>query len=49
MCIGDFNEITRLNENLGGLAREERQMRSFRDCLDFCGLKDLGFSGLPYT
>ena len=24
-------------------------MQQFRDCLDFCGLKDLGFLGLPYT
>ena len=24
-------------------------MQSFSDCLDFCGLKDLGFSGLPFT
>ena len=24
-------------------------MQQFRDSLDFCGLKDLGFSGLPYT
>ena len=24
-------------------------MQSFRDCLDFCGLKYLGYSGLPFT
>ena len=24
-------------------------MQQSRDSLDFCGLKDLGFSGLPYT
>ena len=24
-------------------------MRSFKECLDFCALKDLGSSGLPYT
>lgn len=24
-------------------------MQQFRDCLDFCGLKDRGFLGLPYT
>ncbi|XP_075665270.1 uncharacterized protein LOC142634918 [Castanea sativa] len=49
VCIGDFNEITRLGEKSGGLIRPESQMQSFRECLDFCALKDLGFSGLPYT
>ena len=49
VCVGDFNEITRLEEKLGGVIHAETQMQSFRDCLDFCGLKDLGFSGLPYT
>ena len=24
-------------------------MQSFRDALDFCQLKDLGFSGFPFT
>ncbi|KAK7815274.1 hypothetical protein CFP56_001838, partial [Quercus suber] len=24
-------------------------MQVFRDCLDFCGFKDIGFSGLPFT
>ena len=24
-------------------------MQLFKECLDFCGLKDLGVSGLPYT
>ena len=49
ICLGDFNEITRLGEKSGGPIRSERQMQQFRDCLDFCGLKDLGFSGLLYT
>ncbi|KAL4654499.1 hypothetical protein ACB092_01G383700 [Castanea dentata] len=49
VCIGDFNEIARLGEKSGGPIRLESQMRSFRECLDFCALKDLGFSGLPYT
>ena len=49
VCIGDFNEITKLSEKLGGALRPEFQMQNFRDCLDVCGLKDLGYSGLPYT
>lgn len=49
MCIRDFNEITHLGEKSGGPIRQESQIKSFRECLDFCALKDLGFSGLPYT
>ena len=49
MCIGDFNEITRVEEKSGGVVHPEKQMQDFRDCLDVCGLKDLGYSGLPFT
>ena len=49
VCIGDFNEITRVDEKSGGAIRPKKQMQDFRDCLDVCGLKDLGFSGLPFT
>ena len=49
VCMGDFNEITSLEEKLGGALRSDRQMQMFRDCLDFCGFKDIGFTGLPFT
>lgn len=49
VCISDFNEITRLEENSGGALRSDKQMQEFRDCLDFCGFKDIGFTGLPFT
>ena len=49
VCIGDFNEITKVEEKSGGAIRLEKQMQDFRDCQDFCGLKDLGFIGLPFT
>ncbi|XP_075663122.1 uncharacterized protein LOC142632636 [Castanea sativa] len=49
VCIEDFIEITRIQEKSGGCIRPESQMQGFRDCLDVCGLKDLGFSGLPFT
>ena len=49
VCIRDFNEITRLQEKSGWYIRPENQMQGFRDFLDFCGLKDLGFTGLPFT
>ena len=49
ICMGDFNEIIRLEEKQGWLDCPERQMQGFRDALDYCGLKDLGFNGFPFT
>ena len=49
VCMGDFSEILFAYEKLGLLDRQERQMYSFRDALDYCRLKDLGFNGYPFT
>ena len=37
LCMGDFNEITKAEEKKGGAIRRERQMREFREALNFCG------------
>ncbi|XP_030973776.1 uncharacterized protein LOC115993921 [Quercus lobata] len=49
VCVDDFNEILRLEEEQGWLDRPERQMQGFRDALDYCGFKDLDFNGFPFT
>jgi hypothetical protein len=49
LCAGDFNEILRAEEQLGGNPRSERQMTAFRDCLMDCNLSDIGFSGYEFT
>ena len=49
MCIGDFNKIAKMEEKSGGAIQPDKQMQDFRDCQDFCRLKDLGFTGLPFT
>ena len=49
IVFGDFNEISHPDEKLGGLDRDTRQMREFRECLNRCGLFDLGFVGQRYT
>lgn len=49
ICIGDFNEILFADEKQGWLCRPERQMHGFRDALDYCNLRDLGFSSYPFT
>ena len=49
ICTGDFNEIVRAEEKLGGAMRWERQIIDFRETLDFCRFQDLGFVGSPFT
>ncbi|XP_075669738.1 uncharacterized protein LOC142639446 [Castanea sativa] len=49
LCVGDFNEIIRSSEKLGGSNRSQAQMQLFRDVVDECGFIDLGFSGNRFT
>ena len=49
LCAGDFNEIAKAEEKLGGGLRPVRQMEAFRDILDECGFKDLRFVEGKYT
>lgn len=49
VVFGDFNEILYSYEKLGGAKREVRQMEAFRECLNKCGLVDLGFVGQKFT
>ena len=46
---GDFNEIIKSHEKLGGRLRPHQQMQDFRDVLDECGFVDLGFVGNKFT
>jgi hypothetical protein len=47
--VGDFNEAMWQYEHFSETKRGEKQMADFREVLDFCDLKDIGFSGLPWT
>lgn len=49
LCLGDFNEIIRIQEKLGGPLRPNSQMQDFCDVLDECGFRDLGFMGNKFT
>ena len=49
LVAGDFNEILSDDEKLGGNNRLQSQMAGFRDALDACWLKDLGFVGNKFT
>ena len=48
LCAGDYNEITKQEEKIGGAFRSFHQMQRFRDVIDECGLMDLGFVGPSY-
>ena len=49
VCIGDFNEIMHAKEKIGGGARPEGQMRCFRETINRCRLRDMGYVGSNYT
>ncbi|XP_010694404.1 uncharacterized protein LOC104907208 [Beta vulgaris subsp. vulgaris] len=49
MVFGDFNEITSLNEKFGGAIRGENHMDAFRNTIDDCELRDLGYKGSVFT
>lgn len=44
--MGDFNELTSMNEKLGGAIMPERQMVNFRQIIDDCRFLDFLFTGL---
>jgi len=49
LVVGDFNETMWQYEHFSKTKRGEKQMANFRDVLDDCRLKDLGFSRTPWT
>ena len=49
LCAGDFNEILKSDEKVGGRLRPTQQMQEFRVVLDKCSFRDLGFVGNRFT
>ena len=49
IMFGDFDEILTHQEKEGGNRRPERDMEAFRECIDACGLRDLGYRGSIFT
>ena len=47
LCAGDFN--TKSNEKLGGHICPNKQEQDFRDVIDECGFRDLGYVGNKFT
>ncbi|KAL5848978.1 hypothetical protein ACOSQ4_006991 [Xanthoceras sorbifolium] len=46
---GDFNEIFKEEEKIGGCSRSFKAIADFRDAVDGCRLLDLGFKGCRFT
>ena len=46
---GGFNELLSCNDKLGGNPLNPRRVQMFKDCLDSCGMVDLGFHGPKFT
>ncbi|XP_065623699.1 uncharacterized protein LOC136065014 [Quercus suber] len=49
LCLGDFNEILSNSEKQGGAIRSQQQMDGFRNAINNCNLRDLGFNGSNFT
>ena len=47
--MGDFNEITQLEEKSGREDRNANQIQGFQEVLLDCSLQDLGFVGGEFT
>ena len=49
LCLGDFNEILKLDEKTGKNDRRVSSINEFREAINVCGLKELGCKGYPFT
>ncbi|KAK1661452.1 hypothetical protein QYE76_049611 [Lolium multiflorum] len=49
LCYGDFNEVLTHDEHYGLSERSDAHMLLFRECLEDCGLVDLGYTCPKYT
>ncbi|KAH7835169.1 hypothetical protein Vadar_023516 [Vaccinium darrowii] len=49
LMMGDFNVILFSNEKFGGRPINWSRASRFKDCIDYCGMVDLGFSGSRFT
>ncbi|XP_056688734.1 uncharacterized protein [Spinacia oleracea] len=49
VMFGDFNEIMGMHEKEGGAVRGERQLDAFREAIEACDCRDLGYKGNIFT
>lgn len=49
MCLRDFNEILLAREKMGGDRCPQKQIDDFTAALNYCGFRDLGYTGPDCT
>jgi hypothetical protein len=49
LCMGDFNNLLRIEEKLNGNTATQYELRDFQDCCEVTGLEDIRSSGFFYT
>ncbi|KAF7139019.1 hypothetical protein RHSIM_Rhsim07G0114000 [Rhododendron simsii] len=49
MCVGDFNQVLSVGDNIGGNLPDPGRIMAFNDMLNECGLVDLGCKGPRFT
>ncbi|KAH7867325.1 hypothetical protein Vadar_031984 [Vaccinium darrowii] len=49
LLLGDCNQVLTSEDKFGGNPVNSARANLFKDCLDTCGMLDLGFSGSRYT
>jgi len=49
VLMGNFNDMLSEVQKIGGLPLNRNRLNAFRNCLDNCGLMDLGFQGPRFT
>nr|XP_023912507.1 uncharacterized protein LOC112024102 [Quercus suber] len=49
LMLGDYNELLSCHDKNGGNPLNPRRVQLFKECLDACGMIDLGFHGPKYT
>ena len=47
--MGDSNDVIDGTEKLGGNPVSLRRITAYRNCMNFCNMIDLGFSGATFT
>ncbi|KAF7833960.1 reverse transcriptase [Senna tora] len=49
LVCGDFNDVLHQDEKWGTCEASRSRIRDFQNCLDYCGLTDLGYTGPKFT
>ena len=49
LYLRDFNEIISMGEKRGGVQRSQHQMDGFRNAINYCNFRDLGYNGFEFT